>query len=255
MKIFFMLSLLFSLNTAYSSSFNESNNRSLEEENKQNLSKKDAIKIDASYRIRQINNNNLSKTNQSLIIKQIQQIEDISKIDSVVIVTGPLCIDQITSKEEYLIIDENVGKRVLPMDWERIRFLMYMGSKTPEPKMAETQTILEIMGSPITDKEKLNKIKSIDGGNAYTELVNKYGSYLRMGVVNYYYNIEQTKESQIEKPLFAIKSNILFDIATLINVEIEVPISKRISVAEETMFPQWNLKKQQKTIEAITGNL
>ena len=141
------------------------------------------------------------------------------------------------------------------MDWERIRFLMYMGSKTPEPKMAETQTILEIMGSPITDKEKLNKIKSIDGGNAYTELVNKYGSYLRMGVVNYYYNIEQTKESQIEKPLFAIKSNILFDIATLINVEIEVPIGKRISVAAETMFPQWNLKKQKKTIEAVTGNL
>ena len=62
------------------------------------------------------------------------------------------------------------------MDWERIRFLMYMGSKTPEPKMAETQPIIEIMGSPISDTEKLNKIKSIDGGNAYTELATTYGS-------------------------------------------------------------------------------
>ena len=76
-----------------------------------------------------------------------------------------------------------------------------------------------------------------------------------MGVVKYYYKIEKTKERKIEKPIFEIKSNILFDIATLINVEIEVPISKRISVAAETMFPQWNLKKQKKTIEAVTGNL
>lgn len=42
-----------------------------------------------------------------------------------------------------------------------------------------------------------------------------------------------------EKPLFAIKTNLLFDLATLINVEIEVPIGQRWSIAGEWIFPWW----------------
>ncbi len=41
-------------------------------------------------------------------------------------------------------------------------------------------------------------------------------------------------------PLFAIKTNLLFDIATLVNLEIEVPIKKRYSVAGEMIFPWWH---------------
>ncbi len=46
-------------------------------------------------------------------------------------------------------------------------------------------------------------------------------------------------ESYVKKPLFALKTNLLFDVATLANVELEVPIGKRWSIAGEWIFPWW----------------
>lgn len=43
----------------------------------------------------------------------------------------------------------------------------------------------------------------------------------------------------IEKPLFAIKTNLLYDLATALNVEVEVPLGDRFSIAGEWMFPWW----------------
>lgn len=41
------------------------------------------------------------------------------------------------------------------------------------------------------------------------------------------------------KPLFAVKTNLLFDAATILNVEMEVPIGRRWSIAGEWIFPWW----------------
>ncbi len=41
------------------------------------------------------------------------------------------------------------------------------------------------------------------------------------------------------QPLFAVKSNLLYDAATVLNFEIEVPIGERFSVAGEWIFPWW----------------
>lgn len=67
--------------------------------------------------------------------------------------------------------------------------------------------------------------------------------------------VEQTK-----KALFALKTNLLFDIATLINFEIEVPIRDRWSIAAEYIFPWWvmdNHKADSKRnrIQLLNGNL
>lgn len=40
-------------------------------------------------------------------------------------------------------------------------------------------------------------------------------------------------------PLFAVKTNLLFDLFTAVNVEVEVPIGKRFSIAGEWIFPDW----------------
>ncbi|MFI3331149.1 MAG: DUF3575 domain-containing protein [Rikenellaceae bacterium] len=40
-------------------------------------------------------------------------------------------------------------------------------------------------------------------------------------------------------PVMEVKTNLLFDAATLVNVEIEVPIKNRISIAGEWVFPWW----------------
>ena len=61
-------------------------------------------------------------------------------------------------------------------------------------------------------------------------------------------------------PPFALKTNLLFDLATALNVEVEVPIWERFSVAAEWIFPWWTLdnKKQdskRSRLQVLNGNL
>ncbi len=56
--------------------------------------------------------------------------------------------------------------------------------------------------------------------------------------------VERVKSPQnitVYKPVFAIKTNLLFDAATLLNVEFEVPVGRRLSFAGEWIFPWWTL--------------
>lgn len=43
----------------------------------------------------------------------------------------------------------------------------------------------------------------------------------------------------VKEPLFAIKTNLLYDLASVLNVEVEFPIGRRWSVAGEWIFPWW----------------
>ncbi len=61
-------------------------------------------------------------------------------------------------------------------------------------------------------------------------------------------------------PLLALKTNLLFDAATILNVELEVPIKKRWSIAGEWIFPWWtncNGKENSKRnrTQLLNGNL
>ena len=47
----------------------------------------------------------------------------------------------------------------------------------------------------------------------------------------------------ITKPLFAIKTNLLYDALSAVNLEIEVPVGKRWSVAAEGIFPWWKASR------------
>lgn len=62
-------------------------------------------------------------------------------------------------------------------------------------------------------------------------------------------------ETIAKKPLFALKTNLLFDVATALNVELEVPIGKRWSIAGEYIFPWWLWEKKQTSLEVMNGNL
>ncbi len=61
-------------------------------------------------------------------------------------------------------------------------------------------------------------------------------------------------------PLFALKTNLLFDLATLINIELEIPIGQRWSVAAEYIFPWWvfdnhRANSARSRIQLLNGNL
>ena len=57
------------------------------------------------------------------------------------------------------------------------------------------------------------------------------------------------------KPLFAVKTNLLFDAASMINFEVEVPIGKRWSVAAEWMFPWWLWENKQNCFQLQIGTV
>ncbi|MDR2564130.1 MAG: DUF3575 domain-containing protein [Prevotellaceae bacterium] len=57
------------------------------------------------------------------------------------------------------------------------------------------------------------------------------------------------------KPLFALKTNLLFDAASLLNVELEVPLGKRWSIAGEYIFPWWLWNSKQYCLQSLSGTL
>lgn len=54
---------------------------------------------------------------------------------------------------------------------------------------------------------------------------------------------------------FAVKTNLLFDLASALNVEVEVPIGKRWSIAGEWIFPWWLWEKKQYCLQVLSGNI
>lgn len=57
------------------------------------------------------------------------------------------------------------------------------------------------------------------------------------------------------KPLFALKTNLLFDAALMPNVEIEVPVGKHFSVNGELMFPWWLFDNNRYCLQVLAGGL
>ncbi len=58
-----------------------------------------------------------------------------------------------------------------------------------------------------------------------------------------------------KKPLFAIKTNLLYDIALMPSIELEVPIGERWSVAGEWIFPWWITKDNGNALQMLSGQV
>ena len=56
-------------------------------------------------------------------------------------------------------------------------------------------------------------------------------------------------------PLFAVKTNLLFDAALMPNIELEVPIGKRWSLNGEYMFPWWLINDDRYCLQILMGGL
>lgn len=57
------------------------------------------------------------------------------------------------------------------------------------------------------------------------------------------------------RPLFALKTNLLFDAALMPNIEIELPIGKRWSLNGEYMFPWWRIDSDKYCLQVLSGGL
>ena len=64
-----------------------------------------------------------------------------------------------------------------------------------------------------------------------------------------------TEQGQEREDFLALKTNLLFDALTLVNVEIELPIGNRWSIAGEWMFPWWIGKNNDKALQILSGTV
>lgn len=59
----------------------------------------------------------------------------------------------------------------------------------------------------------------------------------------------------IKRSLIALKTNLLFDAASLLNMEVEVPLGKRWSIAGEWICPWWLWEREQVCLQVMSGNI
>ena len=50
---------------------------------------------------------------------------------------------------------------------------------------------------------------------------------------------DSTKQRKPRGTIVALKTNLLYDLVTAVNVEVEIPVAKRFSIAVENVFPWW----------------
>lgn len=62
-------------------------------------------------------------------------------------------------------------------------------------------------------------------------------------------------QAESRRFVFALKTNLLYDLLSGINLEVEVPVGKRFSLAGEWIFPWWLYEKKQYALEILNGNL
>lgn len=87
----------------------------------------------------------------------------------------------------------------------------------------------------------------------------KQGSSFRIpqmtSIANTAGNSADTPVSNNTRPLFAVKTNLLFDLAAMPNIELEFPVGNRWSVNGEWMFPWWLFSHDKYCMQLISGTL
>ncbi|MGN1226716.1 MAG: DUF3575 domain-containing protein [Candidatus Cryptobacteroides sp.] len=57
------------------------------------------------------------------------------------------------------------------------------------------------------------------------------------------------------KPLLALKSNLLYDALTFVNLGVELPLGDRFSVGADVLFPWWRIPQKDITLQLLEGEL
>ena len=177
-----------------------------------------------------------------------------------------------------------------PMIKNKLIRALYTGENwTDFKRMIETdknipyrEKLISIINSNRENGAKEWLIKTLANGEPWRYIKKNFLPQLRAGAVCViYYKREPVKETPkevqkeeekvltppwepepvtsstpviITKPLFAIKTNLLYDALSAVNLEIEVPVGKRWSVAAEGIFPWWKASRADWTMQLLAGH-
>lgn len=190
------------------------------------------------------------------------------------------------------IPDSLIIKKYSGIAWEQLADLIENSNLPNKEQIARSARYYPeeawLRGEP-TDRwltlldSRLKRLQDYNGGRAYKYIEEHFFPLLRKSeVVRIYYTrrtIEnkpfeiKTKQKletiqvkikeeieEIKPPFIAIKTNLLFDIFSFINIELEVLIKNRFSVACEWIFPWWTFddgssSSDRHRIQLLNGNI
>ncbi|MGL4852854.1 MAG: DUF3575 domain-containing protein [Phocaeicola sp.] len=164
-------------------------------------------------------------------------------------------------------------------NWEGLREMVEADSTTPFK-----EEVLRIIDSNYSFTRKESLLKALAQGQSWRYIQKNFLPYLRGASCMVFYLdpvkvmveepvVPELPPVVVEEPILetpsepiveleprmirplAVKTNLLFDLATLLNVELEVPIGRRFSVAGEWIFPWWLFEDDQNCLEVLSGNL
>lgn len=127
---------------------------------------------------------------------------------------------------------------------------------------ADSSRVMEILDSPISNEKKKQRLKALDGGRSWRTIITDIMPHLRYATWSYvwiYPEVKQEPEPEPEptpepqpaptplpepitdtRTIAAIKTNLLYDAVTWLNLAVEVPIYKdRFSLVYTHQFPWW----------------
>lgn len=206
---------------------------------------------------------------------------------------------RVNSFRDYLLGKYSIDESKIKIghvgeEWGGLRNLVVASTKIPNK-----QEVLDIIDSDLPLDVKEYRLKHLGDGKSWRFIVYNMLRYLRHGATSVFYydeeyikgltieaiapdttqtEIAKTPEVQPEpeteatlapvlpeelwerKPLFAFKTNLLFDAATVLNISAEVPLGDRFSVAGEWVFPWWTwddgtIDSQRNRLQLLYGNI
>lgn len=165
-------------------------------------------------------------------------------------------------------------------NWSRLYFMIKDDDGLPYKAK-----VLSILLSDIAPTRKGLCIKQIDKGASWEYLKNNYFPLLRTGSISImaykkkmlppfktlltcsisnqadkFMTTEKINRLYIptsndKKTIFAVKTNLLFDAVTALNIELEFPVTDHWSIAGEWIFPWWLWNRKQYCLQVLSGNI
>lgn len=188
---------------------------------------------------------------------------------------------------KYPFLDrEKIVMRSLGENWEGLRRLVEADEYVPYKR-----NVLDILDSDLPSEVKDARLKSIGNGSAFAYLFRHIFPHLRTGAASVIISrlkeetehpVPPTEEPEVmcedtlkqpqpvlvllppsapvaETPRMvrpmALKTNLLYDAVSVLNIEAEIPVGRRFSVAAEWTFPWWLWTRKQHSLEIISGNI
>lgn len=177
----------------------------------------------------------------------------------------------LSSRYPYYQAAQHVFK-VLPINWKSIYTAV-----SDDPEVPGKEKLLEVLRSDIDGKETI--IRQIAGGRAFNYLLNKQLRERRAVEVEMLFSIHESGGSVTTQPMATVdipktdykiasgsdyytdslrvhlKTNLLYDLALMPNLQVELPLGAGFSVNGTWIMPWWNAPKKPLYLQQHTGEL